>query len=192
MSGIEVTDEVKTGAPWLEGLGERQKVLNELFARKTDDETVLEELARILICYRPIEKPWSFLALEPFLTPSAFWKAFHRHWTSFDQPPHGRYLWILGRRRLDWRIDYMSPQDAAAFVSLPDMLRICKRRDDETRVALSWRLSEAEGATSPREHDRSIIEARSPKAEVAGIYARENEATSEVVLFSNKAIIRTR
>ncbi len=177
MSEAASTGEAISGAAWLEGLGERQKILARLCALKADDAQLLEALARIMECYGPLEKPWCFLAIEALLPPSVFWRAFHQNWQSFEQPPHGRYLWALGRRRLHWRVNYMAPDDAAAFVTLPETLRLYRDEDSRSRVALSWRLCEAAA-----EESGPSIKAKAPKAKVAGLYA--TKAETQIVLFS--------
>jgi hypothetical protein len=107
-----------------------------------------------------------FPRIEPLLPPSAFWRAFHQYWPSFEQPPHGRYLWSLGRRRLHRRVDHLATDDAAAFAVLPETLRLYRDQDDLSRVALSWRLSE--GAAEERRKE-GFIEAKAPKAAVPGL-----------------------
>lgn len=82
------------------GIERPQKIPARLCALKAEDEPLLEALARMMDCWSPLEKPWCFLAIEALLPPSTFWRAFHQHWRSFQQPPLGRYLWSLGRRRL--------------------------------------------------------------------------------------------
>jgi hypothetical protein len=134
MSEAGFTGEAISGAAWLEGLSERQKILARLCALKADDAQLLEALARIMECYGPLEKPWCFLAVEALLPPSAFWRTFHQYWQSFEQPPHGRYLWTLGRRRIHWRAEYMAPDDAAAFAALPETLRLYRDQDNRSRV----------------------------------------------------------
>ncbi len=175
--------EARAGALWLEGLGERQKILAKLCTLKADDAQLLDAIARMMDYYTPIEKPWCFLAIEALLPPSAFWCAFHRHWRSFERPPHGRFLWALGRRRAHWRVDYMAANDAAAFAALPETLNLYRDRDDQTRVALSWRLREGVGEAR---RDGGFIEAKAPKAAVAGLYV--NEPAPETVLFSCRAV----
>jgi hypothetical protein len=128
------TRDARSGAAWLEGLGERQKILARLCALKADDTQLLEALARMMDCYSPPEKPWCFLAIEALLPPSTFWRAFHQHWRSFEQPPHGRCLWSLGRRQFHWRVIYMAPDDAAAFAALPETLSLHRGQDDLTRL----------------------------------------------------------
>jgi hypothetical protein len=180
MSEAASTGEAISGAAWLEGLGERQKILARLCPLKADDAQLLEALARIMACYGPLEKPWCFLAIEALLPPSVFWRAFHQYWQSFEQPPHGRYLWTLGRRRIHWRAEYMAPDDAAAFAALPETLRLYRDQDNRSRVALSWRLCEAAGGG--RHENVSSIKAKAPKAKVAGLYA--TRAETQIVLFS--------
>jgi hypothetical protein len=80
MSETGTTRDARSGAAWLEGLGERQKILARLCALKADDTQLQEALARMMDCYSPLEKPRCFLAIEALLPPSAFWRAFHQHW----------------------------------------------------------------------------------------------------------------
>ncbi len=171
---------VRSSGTWLEGLSQRQKLLAGLCAQKSDDAEILEALALVMGCYDSLEKPWCFLAVEALLPPSTFWRAFHQYWPSFEQPPHGRYLWSLKRRRRHWRVNYMGHDDAAAFDALPETLRIYRDKDDSTRIALSWRLGE--GARHGSCKDVDFIEAKTPKAAVAGLYRSNSEA--EIVLFS--------
>ncbi len=180
MSETGSTRDTRSGAAWLEGLSERQKTLARLCTLKADDAQILEALARLMDYYSPLEKPWCFLAIEALLSPSAFWRAFHQHWRSFEQLPHGRYLWSLGRRRVHWRVDYLAPVDAAAFATLPETLILHRGKGDLIRLALSWRLSESAG--EERREEGSFTEAKVPKSAVAGLYARKAEP--EIDLFS--------
>ncbi len=181
----------KNGASWLEGLTDRQKVLAKLSALKADNTQILDELANVMGCYSRIEKPCCFLALEPLLPPPAFWQAFHQHWRSFKDVPHGRYLWVLGRRRLDWRVDYMPPLSAAAFAALPETLSIWRESCAETIVALSWKFTDSVEESPSRDH-RRLVGAKAPKSAVAGFYVGEENREAEVVLFSTKAVCRSR
>ncbi|WP_363345675.1 hypothetical protein [Methylocystis echinoides] len=190
MPGTGAAGGTRTSAAWLEGLSERQKTLARLCALKADDAHILDELERMLGCYTSMEKPWCFLSIEALLPAAVFWRAFHLHWRSFEQPPHGRYLWTLGRRRPDWRIDYMTHDDAAALIALPEILSLYRGRDDQTRVALSWKVSEPLGER--RHKEDFFIEARAPKAAVAGFYAGAEKREAEVVLFSCRAIAGSR
>ncbi len=178
----------RSGATWLEGLSERQKILATLCAMKADDAQLLEALARLMEHYTPLEKPWCFLAIEALLPPSAFWRAFHLFWPSFEQPPHGRFLWSLGRRRTDWHLDYMAPEDAATFAALPETLRLYGTRDDWTRIALSWRLNE--NASDKSRSESVSVEATAQRAAVAGVFA--SGAETEIVLFSCKDLAARR
>ncbi len=188
MSETGATRDARSGAAWLEGLSDRQKILARLCALNAEDAQLLEALARIMDCYSPLEKPWCFLAIEALLPPSAFWRAFHQHWRSFEQPPHGRYLWSLGRRRFHWHVDCMTPDDATAFAALPETLRLYRGRDDLSRVALSCRLSK--GAGEERRKEGSFIEAKVATSAIAGLYAMKAEM--EIVLFSCRDVTALR
>ncbi len=80
--------EARSGATWLEGLSDRQKILARFCALKAEDAQLLETLTRMMDCYSALEKPWCFLAIA-LLPPSAFWQAFHQHLSPvlFTQPP---------------------------------------------------------------------------------------------------------
>jgi hypothetical protein len=82
----------------------------------------------------------------------------------------------------------MAPEDAAAFAALPETLSLHRGQDDLTRLALSWRLSE--GAGEGRCKEDFFIEAKAPKAAVAGLYTMK--AKTEIVLFSCRDVAALR
>ncbi len=85
----------------------------------------------------------------------------------------------------------MPPLSAAAFAALPDTLSIRRELCAETTVALSWKFIDSVEESPSRDH-RRLVEAKAPKSAVAGFYVGEEIRESEVVLFSTKALCRSR